>query len=209
MRSATQPLRPYPCLCVLLLPLLLPAPSSVAQEVVFQLDPAQSGVRFTLPSTLHTVHGTFQLKEGTIHFNPATGEAGGSLVADAASGNSGNNGRDRRMHQQILEDQKYPEIVFTPQHVTGKLVPEGSSQIELQGLMSLHGQQHSITITMPVQINHDQVAADARFVVPYVQWGLKNPSTFILRVSDKVSIDVHAVGHLIPPATGARSGSGP
>ena len=194
---------------MLLLPLLLPAPSSAAQEVVFQLDPAQSVVRFTLPSTLHTVHGTFQLKEGTIHFNPATGEAGGSLVADAASGNSGNNGRDRRMHQQILEDQKYPEIVFTPQHVTGKLAPEGSSQIELQGLMSLHGQQHPITITMPVQINHDQVAADVRFVVPYVQWGLKNPSTFILRVSDKVSIDVHAVGHLNPPPLDARRSSSP
>jgi hypothetical protein len=26
--------------------------------------------------------------------------------------------------------------------------------------------------------------------VPYIKWGMKNPSTFILRVSDKVEITV-------------------
>jgi hypothetical protein len=33
-------------------------------------------------------------------------------------------------------------------------------------------------------------AATAHFTVPYVKWGMKNPSTFVLRVSDKVQIDV-------------------
>ncbi len=176
-----------------------------AQEKVFQLDPAHSRVNFTLGDVLHTVHGTFQLKSGTIRFNPATGEASGSLVVDATSGNSGNQSRDRRMHGQILQDQTYPEIVFTPQHVSGKLEPEGTSQIELQGLMSLHGQQHPMTVAMPVQLSHDQASADVHFVVPYVKWGLKNPSTFILRVSDKVNIDVHAVGHLTDSAVAHAS----
>lgn len=176
-----------------------------AQEKVFQLDPAQSRVNFTLSDVLHTVHGTFQPKSGTIRFNPATGEASGLLVVDATSGNSGNQSRDRRMHRQILQDQTYPEIVFTPQHVVGKLEPEGTSQIELQGLMSLHGQQHPMTVTMPVQLSHDQASADVHFVVPYVKWGLKNPSTFILRVSDKVNIDVHAVGHLSDAAVAHAS----
>lgn len=174
--------------------------SASAQETVFQLDAAQSQVQFTLAATLHAVHGTFRLKDGAIHFNPATGQASGSLVADATSAKTGNDRRDRRMHREILEDQKYPEIVFTLQHVSGKLAPEGTSQVELQGLMTLHGQQHPMTLTVPVQVSHGQVSADPQFVVPYVEWGLKNPSTFVLRVSGKVNVEVHVVGHLKQPA---------
>ncbi len=184
--------------------LLLLATSAIAQETDFQLDTAQSRVQFTLAATFHAVHGTFQLKNGAIHFNPATGEAGGSLMVDATSGKTGNDRRDRRMHREILEDQKYPEIVFTLQHVSGKLAPEGASQVELQGLMTLHGQQHPMTLAITVQVSQGQVSADARFVVPYLEWGLKNPSTFILRVSDSVNVDVHMVGHLSQPAAAYR-----
>jgi hypothetical protein len=41
-----------------------------------------------------------------------------------------------------------------------------------------------------------QEQATTRFSVPYVKWGLKNPSTFILRVSDSVDIDIRASGQL-------------
>lgn len=191
-------------LCAALLGVALSAAAANAQEMVFQIDPAQSHVTFTLGATLHTVHGTFQMKSGAIRFNPATGDASGALVVDATSGKSGNERRDRRMHRQILEDQKYPDIVFAPQHVSGRLAPEGTSQMELQGQMTLHGQQHPMKVTMPVQVSRDQASADARFIVPYVQWGLKNPSTFVLRVSDKVTIDVHAAGRLTQASIAER-----
>jgi polyisoprenoid-binding protein YceI len=192
-----------------LLALLFAAAAASAQEMVFQLDPSQSQVKFTLADVLHMVHGTFQLRSGIIHFNPSTGAASGSLVVDATSGDSGNKSRDKRMHRQILEDQKYPEIVFIPQHVSGNFNSHGSSQMELHGVMTMHGQQHEMTVSMPVQVSQEEASADVHFVVPYVKWGLKNPSTFILRVSDKVNIDVHAVGHLAQPAVDASRGSGP
>jgi len=34
--------------------------------------------------------------------------------------------------------------------------------------------------------------------VKYREWGMKNPSTFILRVNEKVEIHVHGVGKLTP-----------
>jgi hypothetical protein len=40
-------------------------------------------------------------------------------------------------------------------------------------------------------------------VIPYVAWGLKNPSTFILRVSDKLDLDFDATGQLLQ--TSART----
>jgi hypothetical protein len=36
------------------------------------------------------------------------------------------------------------------------------------------------------------------FSVPYVRWGMKNPSTLFLRVGDTVSIDVRAAGRIQP-----------
>ena len=41
--------------------------SAAAQDTAFQLDPAQTTVKFTLGDVLHTVHGTFKLKRGGAH----------------------------------------------------------------------------------------------------------------------------------------------
>jgi len=167
-----------------------------AQESVLVLDPAQTRVDFALGDILHTVHGTFKVKQGIIHVNPATGAAAGLVVVDATSGESGNGTRDRKMHKEILESLKYPEITITPVRILGQLSPRGASQVELKGLFKIHGTEHEITMKVAVQIEADTLTAATHFVVPYVQWGMKNPSTFILRVSDKVEIDIHATGRI-------------
>ena len=94
----------------------------------FTLDPAQTKVNFTVDSTLHTVHGDFRLKRGSIQFDNSTGVASGELVVDSASGESGSDGRDKKMHKDILESPKYSDIVFTPQHLKGTVANEGKSR---------------------------------------------------------------------------------
>jgi polyisoprenoid-binding protein YceI len=175
--------------------LVLAAPV-IAQEAVLELDPAQTRIEFTLSDVLHTVHGTFKLKQGTIRFDPATGKAGGLVVVDATSGDSGGGARDRKMHKETLESPKYPEATFAPDRVQGQLAPTGESVVELHGIFKLHGTEHEISMTISVQFSGNRLTARTHFVVPYVKWGLKNPSTFILRVSDKVDIDIHTVGRL-------------
>jgi len=182
-----------PWLACVLAAFLLAAPA-FAQDRVFTADPAQSHVDFTLGDVLHTVHGTFRLKSGRLHFNIATGIADGQLVVDAESGDSGNKSRDGKMKKEILETQKYPEIVFTAQKVKGTIATQGKSQVELDGIMMLHGQPHPMELTVPLDVNGSVVSANVPFEVPYVKWGLKNPSTLFLRVSDKVQINVHMVG---------------
>ncbi len=175
---------------------LLASPRVSAQETVVTLDPAQTRLEYALGATLHEVHGTFRLKSGVVHFDPATGKAGGAIVVDATSGYSGNDGRDSKMHREILESPKYPEIVFMPARVKGVVNAQGTSQVEVSGIFRLHGQDHDLALPLSIQIAGSQVTATVHFAVPYQKWGLKNPSTFILRVKDTVEIDVEATGHL-------------
>lgn len=173
------------------------SPYLYAQESVFTLDPSKSTIEFTLGASLHTVHGTFKLKRGEIHFDPAKGTASGAIVVDALSGETSNEGRDKKMHQEILESPKFSEIIFIPSRIQGTIAPQGTSQVTVSGVMELHGQDHDMALTFAVQPGTPgQAQATSKFSVPYVKWGLKNPSTFLLRVTDSVDIDVHASGQL-------------
>ena len=57
-----------------------------------------------------------------------------------------------------------------------------------------------MALVVPVQVNGSSASALVHFEVPYEKWGLKNPSTLFLRVSNKVEIDVHAVGTITSEA---------
>jgi polyisoprenoid-binding protein YceI len=175
-----------------------------AQTYVFELDPHQSKVSFTLDGNLHTVHGSFQVKSGAVRIDASTGTASGLVVVDATSGDSGNKGRDRKMNKDILESEKYPEITLAPHHIAGLLPQGGKTEVTIAGVMTLHGQPHEVSITVPVEVRAGQAVADLTFIVPYVQWGMKNPSAFILRVNDKVEIEVHAVGRMEPATSGGH-----
>jgi polyisoprenoid-binding protein YceI len=177
---------------LLLLPSL--AIRAQSQELTLQFTSSSTSINFTLGDILHTVHGSFNLKSGQVRYDPATTAVHGSLLADANSGQSGNHIRDRRMHREILESARYPEITFRPDRVAGKVASTGTSTVQVHGIFSIHGADHELTLPVRVQMFADHWIADTHFTVPYVKWGVKNPSTFLLRVSESVEIDVHATG---------------
>lgn len=185
------------------------APPLRAQDAVVNFDPATTQVTFTLAATLHTVHGVFKLKSGQIHFDPQTGKAGGAIILDATSGNTDNTSRDSKMHAEILESAKFPEITFAPTQVSGPLADllagKGTVQLQVAGVFRLHGQDHAMTI--PVSVTPASAGAPSarfqastKFDVPYAKWGLKNPSTFVLRVSDTVNLGIQSAVQISRPA---------
>ena len=180
-------------ICVALLALHFGAPA-FAQQNALELDPSRTAVHFTLKTSLHTVHGTFQLKSGKLSFDPQTRKVSGLLVVDATSGESGNSGRDSKMHKEILESQKYPEISFAPLEVEGDVQPQGDSQIRVRGTFRIQGRDHEIVVPVAVRTADADLTLDTDFSIPYLSWGLKNPSTFILRASDTVELSIHARG---------------
>jgi polyisoprenoid-binding protein YceI len=167
-----------------------------AQDTAFQLDPAQSSVQFTLADVLHTVHGTFKVKEGKLEVDPS-GKMGGEIVVDAASGQTGSGMRDRKMHKEVIESARYPEIAFRPERIEGKVASEGKSAVMVHGIFSIHGADREIAVPAQVEMSGDHWAAKVHFTVPYAKWGMKNPSTLFLRVSDTVEIDLAAAGTVV------------
>ena len=174
-----------------------------AQQVQVTLDPAQTKVNWVLGDVLHTVEGTFKLKSGSIVFDPKTGDASGQIVVDAKSGQSGNDKRDAKMQKEVLESGRFPEIIFMPKHVTGNLPAQGSSTLQVQGIFRIHGGDHDMTLSFPVQADGSRATATTKFVVPYEAWGMKNPSVMFLKVENKVEIAISAVG-TVTTAAAAR-----
>jgi polyisoprenoid-binding protein YceI len=164
------------------------------QDITMSLDPAQSKINWTLGSTLHTVHGTFALKRGTLKFDPASGNASGEFVADAASGQSGNDSRDKKMHGEILESTRYTEVTFRPDRIEGRVLAQGACSVQLHGTFVLHGGEHELTVPVQAELSGNRWKGSAKFSVPYVQWGLKSPSTFFLRADPAVEVELELSG---------------
>jgi polyisoprenoid-binding protein YceI len=183
------------------------AATAAAREAILKLDPANTQISYTLKGWPHMTHGIFKLEQGMIRVDPATGKADGSISIAAASGDSGSRMRDNEMKDSILEVQRYPEITFSPQRVEGSPSAQGEFPIKLRGILTLHGAGHEITLRMMVHPSGDEFRASGHFVVPYVAWGLKNPSILIFRCADTVDVDVSTLGHVswVAAAQGANA----
>jgi len=184
------------CTALLLALTSLVHAQSTPQNVTMHLDPASTEIHWTLGDVLHTVHGTFKLKGGLIAFDPQTGTAQGEILVDVTSGESGNQSRDGHMQKDVLESGKYPQAIFHPTRVTGVLKPGQTQTVTVEGTFTLHGADHPLKLETKVQIDGQEAVATTHFVVPYVAWGMKDPSTFMLRVGKEVDVDVVAKGQI-------------
>ncbi|HEY3836694.1 MAG TPA: YceI family protein [Bryobacteraceae bacterium] len=173
------------------------ASSAGAADYHLSLEPDCTKVNWTLGDVLHTVHGTFKLRKGDIIFNNETGKAAGQVVVDTTSGESGSNARDGRMHKNVLESVRFPDAAFAPDHLEGKVDLAGTSNVKLHGTFTIHGAAHELTVPVRVTANGEKLEANIKFEVPFVAWGMKDPSTLFLKVNKAVEVEVQSQGHLV------------
>jgi polyisoprenoid-binding protein YceI len=178
-----------------LLMLVLPA-SAEAGERVVRLDPASTRISFDLKATGHDVHGELFLQEGEVRFDPETGKASGTISVDALRAETGNKKRDKTMHKKVLESEQFPLFRFTANHIDGMLADAGTSLLELKGTMTVHGEDHPFTMPTTVTVSGDRFQATTTFAIPYVEWGMRNPSILFLRVAKVVDVKVETEGTL-------------
>ncbi|HEV2133438.1 MAG TPA: YceI family protein [Terracidiphilus sp.] len=172
------------------------APAALAQHQKLVVNPDASQVKMTLKTTHEIVNGTFHVQSGSIEFDRGTPKMSGLITVDAGSGKTGNGSRDKKMDKDVLKVKQFTTVSFEPKSYAGVIAGSGDSTIQVSGIFTLLGTPHEITVPVQMHLDGGSATAKAHFVVPYVQWGLKNPSFLIWKADNDVAIDLDLVGTL-------------
>lgn len=170
--------------------------TGLAQGKTFVVNPDQSEIVFSLGDVLRQVHGTFHVQSGSVQFDSRSPRISGTIVVAAGSGKSGNTTRDQRMSLDILNAPQFTEASFQPTHMDGEIAAAGDSTVQVAGVFTLHGTPHDLTVPMQIHLEGNACTAKTHFLIPYVKWGLKDPSTFILRVNKEVDMEITLIGQV-------------
>ncbi len=171
-------------------------------EQSLRLDPETTRVTFSLGATLHSVEGTVRVVGGEIRFQETGGPAEGEIVVDATSAETGNDGRDKDMHKKVLESTRFGSFVLRVTETVGTLSPSGTSTLELHGELDIHGDSHPVVLEAVTERDGESLTGTATFQVPYVEWGMKDPSKLFLRVAKFVEVKIALSGRLSDIAAG-------
>ena len=181
---------------VVLALLALAAPLT-AGELQIELDPELTSITFRLQATLHSVHGSAATASGSLRLNTESGAMTGEVKIDATTTETGNKKRDKKMHGKVLRTADHPEIVLRTSRLEGELAQQGASDVTLHGEIEILGRSHQIGIPSHIEIDGGHFTAGFEFEIPYVDWGLNDPSTFVLRVAKVVQVTVEAAGTIV------------
>ena len=171
-------------------------PAALAQHQIFAVNSDASEVKMKLNTTHEVVNGTFHVQSGSINFDRTASRISGIVIVAAASGKTGNDSRDKKMNKDILKVDQFATASFAPKTYDGTIAASGDSTIQVNGVFTLLGTSHDLTIPMQIHIDGSKATAKGQFVVPYVQWGLKNPSFLIWKAENNVGIDLNLVGQI-------------
>jgi len=172
------------------------SPIALAQHQTFAVNPDASEIKMKLNTTHEVVNGTFHVQSGSIEFDRGAPKMSGTVVVAAGSGKTGNDSRDKKMNKDILKVEQYTTVSFAPKTYQGTIPASGDSTVQVSGVFTLLGTPHDITIPMQIHVDGSKATAKSQFMIPYVQWGLKNPSFLIWKAENDVAIDLDLVGHI-------------
>jgi polyisoprenoid-binding protein YceI len=174
---------------------LLLAASALAQErsgIHYRIVAEGSDLRWDLPATLHTVHGVAPGVSGTVDATPGGAwKIRSRIVVPAAAMTTGNDSRDQKMRQKVLETDRFPEIVFEARQVTADLSRFPRDEhftVEVTGDLTVHGKPVSVRLPVDVFVRPDHVLLQGSFPLAWKQFGLADPSFGLIRVREPLKV---------------------
>jgi polyisoprenoid-binding protein YceI len=140
--------------------------------------------------------------EARVNLN-ALGESSLHLVIQAASltvtgdiNDKDRNEINRRMHDEVLESDGYPEITYECSKLSASQTAEGQYWVALNGELSMHGVTRSQPVSARVMVNGDTLRATGDFSVRQSDYELKPVSaaggTVKLKDEIKLSFEITA-----------------
>jgi polyisoprenoid-binding protein YceI len=158
-----------------------------------------------LQATGEDVRGTLYVRRADIRFDPETGAASGRIEIDATRADTGNKKRDEKMHSRVLESESNPLILFVPRQMQGDYPITGSGEVTLVGTLTLLGVDHEVALPASVVSEGSTIGFESHFEVPYVAWGLHDPSWLVLKVAKEVDVTVVAHDVVVSSVEEARA----
>jgi hypothetical protein len=61
-------------------------------------------------------------------------------------------------------------------------------------MFSIHGADHALTAEVHANLAGDHWTGTGKFQVPYISWGIKDPSNFLLKVKPVVDVELELSG---------------
>ncbi len=169
--------------------------SAPARNLSIHLDPASTEIHVTVKNPFRNVRATFPLKGGALAADPQSGLAQGQILVDATAATTGNSATDRRMQSEVLETSRYPAIFFHAEHLKGALPQhDGVAEVTTDGIFNIHGADHPLSLHLHVERHGSALTVTTHFTIPYVAWGMRNPSTMLNRYSKQAEVNVTAKG---------------
>lgn len=101
------------------------------------------------------------------------------------------------MRNQVLEVEKYPEIVLTSTSVSASKVGEGRYHVKINGNLSLHGTTHDVIVNANVELSANSLHARGEIPLRQTTYGIKPVSIAggTVKVKDEVKLTFDIVAH--------------
>ena len=161
--------------------------------VTFTIVPQGSTIAFHARSTGHSFSGVTNHLEGTITFVPARIEEAfrTEIEIDAASLDTDNKARNKKMRKKYLETEKFPKISFVGDHF--KVLDKGISQGVIRGIVSggvtVHGVTRWIDLEVFGKIEGDAIKVRGEVPLKITSFGIPLPKMFFIKVKDDIRVD--------------------
>ncbi len=171
-------------------PVATPAPVEPPKPVLLRYVPAKNrcAAGFDGESTLHKFAGNTTAVTGWVEFEKGRHEttARAEFVVDARTLDTGNESRDKEMHEKHLESAKFPELRFS---LASQTPWSQDGAFAMTGTLEIHGAKKDVTFACVGKLRRDGwLHVKGELAAKLTDYGIKPPSKLVVSVRDDINI---------------------